>query len=171
MVASKIAIRSLAREELGLLTEASWSSGLSAKHGDRLARQAADEVTYLIAWMGALPIGHMLVKWTGPSDEPMRSSLPTCAEIEDFTIVQDLRSHGIGHLMMDMAEDQARRRGLRQIGLGVTLDNPRATVFYERHGFREAGFDAYLARWQYADADGQKHWREESCKYLIKELG
>ena len=171
MNASRIRIRPLAAEELHLLTAAPWSSGLPGKHNDRLVRQTAGKVTYLIAWNGADPIGHMLVRLTGPNEEPMRSALTDCAEIEDFTVIAKLRSRGIGRLLLESAEDAARQRGLRRIGVGVTLDNPRAKALYERQGFRSSGLGTYITRWQYADADGEKRWREEPCSYLVKELG
>lgn len=171
MTVSHFRIRPLAAEELRLLTAVPWSSGLPEKHKDRLERQIAGKVTYLIAWNGADPIGHMLVRLTGPNEEPMRSQLTDCAEIEDFTVVADLRSQGIGRLMLGIAEDEARQRGLRRIGVGVTLDNPRAKALYERQGFRSSGLRTYITRWQYADADGEKRWHEEPCSYLVKDLG
>ncbi len=170
MIGSHIRIRPLAAEELHLLTAVTWSSGLPEKHRDRLERQSAGDVTYLIGWNGADPIGHMLVRWTGPNDEPMRSQLTDCAEIEDFTVVSELRSQGIGRLMMGFAEDEARQRGLRRIGVGVTLDNLRAKALYKRQGFSGSGFGTYITRWQYADAAGEKRWREASCIYLVKEI-
>lgn len=170
MIASRIRIRPLAAEELGRLTAVPWSSGLPEKHQDRLERQIAGKVTYLVAWNGANPIGHMLVRLTGPNEEPMRSRLTECAEIEDFTVVAELRSQGIGRLMLEVAEDMARQRCLRRIGVGVTLDNPRAKALYERQGFRDSGLGTYITLWQYADAAGEKRWHEEPCSYLVKEL-
>jgi ribosomal protein S18 acetylase RimI-like enzyme len=170
MVDSAISIRPLTRDELSVLTQVKWSAGLSKKHENRLARQVAGEVTYLIAWQGTVPIGHLLVKWTGPSDEPMRSQLTGCAEIEDFTVIAERRSQGIGRMMMAGVEEETCRQSLRRIGLGVAVDNPRAKAFYERLGFQDAQFGVYLTRWQYSDAQGEKRWDEAPCTYLIKDL-
>lgn len=66
-------------------------------------------------------------------------------------------------MMMAGAEEGTRRRGLRRIGLGVALDNPQAKVFNERPGFKDAEFGVYLTRWQYADAQDERHQHDETA--------
>lgn len=166
-----IAIRPLAAGEVEQLVRAPWSSGLPEKHARRFARQAAGEADYLVAWDGATPIGHLLVKWTGPGQEPMDSRLADCAAIEDFVIAPALRSRGYGRLLLDEAARRARERGLRRLGLAVGLDNPRARALYERVGFAETDCGVITIRWQYLGSDGRRHWASERCVYLTRELG
>jgi GNAT superfamily N-acetyltransferase len=144
-----------------------WSAGLPAKHRARFTRHQQGEVVYLIAWSGQLPIGHLLIHWTGPQNEPIASCLTGCAEIEDFVVRPDLRSRGIGRRMLAVAEDLACQRGLRRLGLGVGLGNPRARALNEAVGYHDSRLGVYPARWQYIGRDGQLHWGEESCIYLV----
>jgi GNAT superfamily N-acetyltransferase len=160
----------LAEEQIDPLETVPWSAGLPAKHRARFARQQLGEVVYLIAWTAQIPIGHMLIHWTGPQHEPIASRLAGCAEIEDFVVRPDLRSRGIGRRMLAVAEDLARQRGLRRLGLGVGLGNPRARALYEAVGYHDSGLGVYVVRWQYIGRDGHTHWDQESCIYLVKEL-
>lgn len=161
----------LEEAQIAILETMPWSVGLVSKHRDRLERQRRGEVIYLIAWDGHRPVGHMLIHWTGPQNEPLASQLTSCAEIEDFVVQPQLRSQGIGRAMLARAEDLARRQGLRQLGLGVGVGNSRARALYETVGFRDSGLGVYPVRWQYLGNDGQRHWDEESCVYLVKALG
>jgi GNAT superfamily N-acetyltransferase len=160
----------LAEDQIALLETMPWSAGLPAKHRARFARQQRGEVAYLIAWDGPGPIGHMLIHWTGPQNEPIASQLASCAEIEDFVIQPELRSRGIGRRMLAVAEDLARRQGFQHLGLGVGLGNSRARALYDAVGYHDSGLGVYLVRWQYIGGDGQTHWGDESCNYLAKEL-
>jgi GNAT superfamily N-acetyltransferase len=160
----------LTEDQIALLEPLPWSAGLPAKHRVRFARQQQREVVYLIAWSAQMPIGHMLIHWTGPQNEPIASHLSGCAEIEDFVVRPDLRSRGIGRRMLAVAEDLARQRAFRRLGLGVGLGNPRARALYDTVGYHDSGLGVYPVRWQYIGRDGQTHWDEESCIYLVKEL-
>lgn len=57
--------------------------------------------------------------------------------IFDLSVVPDAWSQGIGEALMQCAEEFARERGFRYIGLGVTTANERAVRFYERLGYAE----------------------------------
>ncbi len=46
------------------------------------------------------------------------------------------RGRGIGSRLMDAAEEELRRRGVRAAHLVTTSDNPRALSFYVRRGYR-----------------------------------
>src|SRR4051794_18382708 len=143
----------LAEDQIALLEAVPWSAGLCSKHRARFARQQRGEVAYLIAWQGQGPIGHMLIHWTGPQNEPIAGQLDSCAEIEDFVIRQDLRSRGIGRRMLAFAEDLARQRGFRRLGLGVGLGNPRARALYDAVGYHDSRLGVYPVRWQYLGRD------------------
>jgi GNAT superfamily N-acetyltransferase len=166
-----IAIRPLAAAEIARLERAPWSAGLPEKHRLRHMRQREGEVAYLIFWQGDTPVGHLLLKWSGPHDPLVASKIAECAEIEDFVVVAELRSRGIGRRALDHAAALARERGLQRLGLAVGLDNERARSLYERCGFADAGCGEITVRWQYPGKDGRTHWAEQRCVYLVNELG
>ncbi len=164
-----LAIRPLAEEELPLL-EQFPSGGLREKHRQRFARQRSGEVVYLVAWDGALPLGHLLLKWGGAGAEPMASQLRDCPHLEDFTVRPEYRSRGIGSRLLDTAERLARERGFGRIGVAVGLENTRARALYERRGYADAGLGEHTVRWPYIDREGRRRWGEECCVYLVKSL-
>src|SRR5688500_18849101 len=127
-----ITFRPLAAAEIARLELAPWSSGLKEKHRLRYQRQEHGEAVYLVAWRGADPIGHLFLKWSGPHDPLVASRIANCAEIEDFVVLPELRSQGIGRRMLDTAAALTRERGMARLGLSVGLDNPRARALYER---------------------------------------
>lgn len=170
MQAREIVIHPLAANEVDRISGAPWPGGLPERHRRRVERQRHDEALYLVAWLGAAPAGHLLLVWAGSADEPMASQLTDCAEIQDFVVRPDLRSHGIGRQLLAVAEGCARQRALRCLGLYVGLENPRARAFYARVGFADAGFGTLPLRWLSRGTDGESHWHEEEAVYLIKEL-
>jgi len=56
------------------------------------------------------------------------------AEIVSLNALEPRR--GIGSRLMDAAEEELRRRGVRTAHLVTTNDNPRALSFYVRRGYR-----------------------------------
>ncbi len=170
MAAGDVTFAPLAEDQLTLLEASPWTSGLATKHRDRLERQQLGEALYLVAWQRERPIGHLLLKWTDPQSAPLAAQPTDCAEIEDFVIQPESRSCGIGGRMLTAAERLARQHGQRHVGLGVILDNSRARALYERVGYRDSGFGVYTIRWQYLGDDGQRHWEEAHCTYLIRAL-
>jgi GNAT superfamily N-acetyltransferase len=54
----------------------------------------------------------------------------------------EVRSSGVGSLLVASAERELAARGLVRLQLQLGIDNDRARLFYERHGFRRrAGYD------------------------------
>ncbi len=166
----KVEIRPLAEAEIGLLERLLPSSTPPEKHRDRFALQQQGRVVYLVAWQNGMPIGHGLLKWNGTEDEPVASHLPDCPDVEDLFVTPKLRSKGIGSQLLATAEDLARQRGYRRIGLGVGIDNPRAHALYLRRGYRDSGYGRYPHRVFYVDGLGRHQLRIEICVYLIKDL-
>jgi ribosomal protein S18 acetylase RimI-like enzyme len=64
------------------------------------------------------------------------------AEIDEVFVSQEMRSAGVGTLLVAQAERDLAERGLVRLQLQLGVDNVRALRFYERHGFRRrAGFE------------------------------
>jgi ribosomal protein S18 acetylase RimI-like enzyme len=64
------------------------------------------------------------------------------AEIDEVFVSQEMRSAGLGSLLVATAERHLAERGLRRLQLQLGAANDRARLFYERHGFRRrAGYE------------------------------
>lgn len=153
-----------------ILLERHLAFGPPDKHRERYALQMKDEVAYLIAWHGGLPVGHVLLRWQGTNDEPVASTLCNCPCVEDLFAAPDFRSLGTGSQLLAAAETAARQRGYGMIGLGVGVDNTRARSLYERTGYTQTIFKPYPHETFYVDAHGLVRSRTEICVYLIKAL-
>lgn len=58
------------------------------------------------------------------------------ARLYSIAVAADERGRGVGELLLDAAEQAARRRDSRALRLEVRLDNRVAQHLYERHGYR-----------------------------------
>jgi GNAT superfamily N-acetyltransferase len=76
------------------------------KHEQRLALQDAGSATYLIAWQGGLPVGHVLVRHPPVSEQ---GATARCAELEDLFVCETTRRRGIGRALLAAAEGELRR--------------------------------------------------------------
>ena len=56
-----------------------------------------------------------------------------------ISILQSYCELGLGSIMLQVAQEQARKNGFEQIELGVFADNPRAIHVYEKAGFQKVG--------------------------------
>lgn len=57
-------------------------------------------------------------------------------EIASLVVDESCRSQGVGRLLMSHAEDWARARGFREMGLRSNVIRERAHQFYENLGYR-----------------------------------
>jgi ribosomal protein S18 acetylase RimI-like enzyme len=64
------------------------------------------------------------------------------AEIDEIFVSKQQRSMGVGARLIAHAEKDLATRGFVRLQLQLGVDNHRARVFYERHGFgRRAGYE------------------------------
>jgi len=164
-----IKIKPLAEMEIEVI-EQQTALNFPPKHRERFAMQQNGKAVYLIAWHEDLIVGHVLLKWDGTTDEPMRSQLKNCPHIEDLFVIPDYRSKGIGFLLMDTVEELCRQHGYSRVGLGIGVDNMRARLLYERRKYRDAQFGECRTTYPYINEHGQQRRGEEICVYLIKNL-
>ncbi|MCL6481675.1 MAG: ribosomal protein S18-alanine N-acetyltransferase [Firmicutes bacterium] len=61
------------------------------------------------------------------------------AEILNLAVRPEARRLGLGSQLLARALEEARRAGVRRVGLEVRASNVAAIRFYERHGFRLQG--------------------------------
>ena len=164
-------IRPLAQDEIPLLDAHLDADRLAGRHHDRFTQQQDGRLTYLIAWLDGIPVGHMMVRWEGTTDAYVADRISDCAHVEDLFVMPELRSRGIGTQILAYGERLAAECEFAKIGLAVGTDNPRARALYERLGYVDTGFGAFEIGGTYTDIHGNvREWREV-CEYLVKRLG
>jgi GNAT superfamily N-acetyltransferase len=62
--------------------------------------------------------------------------------ISDFYVTPGLRGRGIGKMLLDAIEDEARATGCCKLTLEVQQNNPRARSVYGKFGFAQAVYAA-----------------------------
>ena len=151
--------------------EGAIPSGLSRFHERRFWRQQQGTSTYLIAWIGEVPVGHAEVRWDGCEAAEVRERFPGCPEINALEVWPErLRSRGFGSALIAEAERRAVARYLAWIGLGVADDNPRAADLYLRLGFGETAC-RYIDEYEVVNAAGERQVFRDPCRFLVKGLG
>ena len=114
--------------ELGYPTSADQAA-------ERIGRIAADPTTWVIvaevdselAGLGALHVQNLVER-----DEPG-------CEVAGLVVGQRFRRRGIGELLMDALEDEARRRGGKFMVLNTAHRRVDAHAFYEALGYEHTG--------------------------------
>lgn len=143
------------------LPKLAWSG--SRLHVEQMAehvRSADGAVDYIAAF---LPSGEAVGK--GQIDYVKRTS---AAEIGSLAVHGLVQSHGIGSLLIEVAEQRIRSKGLHSAIVGVEDDNPRAQMLYERLGYHVCGSEA--DSWDEVTADGTIRKHEAICTLLSKTI-
>lgn len=127
--------------------------------------------TFLIAWAGAEPVGHLNLKWLGNEEPEVQAYVAKTPELSQISVwPQEMRSQGIGTRLIAAAEAMIVVRGYAQVGLGVEVTNLRARHLYERLGYRDWGYGTYDDRWLEVEEDGHQIAHKNTCAYLLKRL-
>jgi GNAT superfamily N-acetyltransferase len=166
---SQVVIRVCREEDVEAL-ETTMPSRLNRRHLRRFRRQQEQKSTYLIAWVGGNPIGHLDIIWAGPQNESVREHLPDCVDFGGFVVATEFRSKGIGTQLIRAAEMMAKDRGFRQACIGVATDNPRARKLYERLGYRDWGHGVVEESWTNVDEGGRETIATGQDSVMVKEL-
>jgi ribosomal protein S18 acetylase RimI-like enzyme len=163
-------IRSLVEDEIPILDTYLDVERLAGRHDERFMQQRDGRLTYLIAWRGGIPIGHVMVRWEGATDAFVVERISECAHVEDLFVMPEHRSLGIGTRVLKHGERLAMKRGFGKIGLAVGIDNPSARALYERLGYVDTGFGVFEIGGAYTDTHGKRREWREVCEYLVKRL-
>ena len=91
-----------------------------------LARLNHGDGRYLVAWMGAVPIGHVRITDRDPP------------EMQDLEVRPDYRGRGVATALIAAAERAARERHAVMIRLEVSVANTTAQRLYQRNGYTVA---------------------------------
>src|SRR5262245_53834008 len=85
-------------------------------HEARYRRQSEGLSTFLIAYLGDVPVGSGEVLWQGAKEPYVRNRFPDCPEINGLAVVPKRQSQGIGTMIIRAAEQLAGQRGCHRIG-------------------------------------------------------
>jgi len=146
---------------------------LSKPHYRRYEVQQRGEGIYLIAWHDHTPVGHFLLRWSGPDDAQVMQYVDVtksaCLEAGATSVAY--RRKGVATALIREAERVARTKGCRQIGLSVgSTDNPEEKRLYEHLGYVDWGRGEFLISWEYIDTHGNQGTESEVVTYLHKRL-
>src|SRR5260221_6217483 len=168
-----ITIKSAEDSQLDLLEKEFSADPLSNPHHRRYEVQQRGEGVYLIAWHAHTPVGHFLLRWSGPNDARVMKYVDVThsAFLEAGATSVAYRRKGIATALIREAELLARAKGCTQIGLEVgSTDNPEAKRLYERLGYVDCGRGEFLISWEYIDKHGNQGTESEVVIYMHKHL-
>jgi ribosomal protein S18 acetylase RimI-like enzyme len=94
-----------------------------------LARLNQGDGRYLVAWLGAVPVGHVHVTDDNPP------------EMQDLAVRPEYERRGVATALIAAAEREARRRHAAKIRLEVSVANTAARRLYQRNGYTLATQD------------------------------
>ena len=82
--------------------------------------------------------GYAMVRVREPDDEVLDTwqADELIAELETFVVAEGARGQGLGSALLDGVEQELRRLGVRDLGVGVLAGNERARRLYESRGFK-----------------------------------
>jgi len=168
-----IAIKPAEESQFEVLDLEVSPGSLSKSHYKRYEVQKRGEGVYLIAWHEHAPVGHFLLRWSGPDDARVMSYVDVkhSAFLEAGATGVAYRRKGIATALIREAERLAKERGCAQIGLEVgSTDNPDAKQLYEHLGYVDWGHGDFLICWEYIDSDGNTGTESEIVTYMYKPL-
>lgn len=163
-----VLIRECLQADVDMLEESLPTRGMSV-HAYWLARQAAGEATYLIAFIDARPVGSCVIRWAGDRDPQISGALPDCPAIMNLHVGPVHRGRGVGTALIRFAEATVQGRGYRRVTMGVGQDNPRALALYTRLGYRDSVLRC-VSRYDYPDDDGVLREVVEHNTALVRDL-
>lgn len=164
----EMTVRQCRQQDVAVL-ERRVPTGPNRYHEVRYGRQRDGLSTFLIAYLGDLPVGSGEALWEGAKEPDVRDRFPNCPEINGLAVVPERQSQGIGTTIIRVAEQLATQRGYHLIGMGVDDHNVRAAALYLRLGYRDTGC-RYLDRYHYTDDHRVRHEVADPCRFLVKEI-
>jgi GNAT superfamily N-acetyltransferase len=168
-----ITIQAAEASQLDLLEQEFSPETLSKHHYKRYEIQKQREGVYLIAWHDHIPVGHFLLRWSGPDDARVMAyvNVKQSAYLSSGGTRVGYRRKGVATALIREAERLAKAKGCVQIGLQVgSTDNPDAKRLYEHLGYVDWGYGDFLICWEYLDLDGHTGTESELVTYMYKSL-
>lgn len=140
-------------------------------HENNIADHDNGTADWLIAYKDNLPVGHFLIRYDGCHNEYVKQYISNCAHLEAGGVKEEYRRQGIGTALIKKAEELAREKGFKKIGMAVGAhDNPKARKLYEDLGYKEWDRGTFDESWKIINKEGEEVDEVEICTYLIKLL-
>ncbi|MGN7169436.1 GNAT family N-acetyltransferase [Paenibacillus cellulositrophicus] len=152
-----IVVKPAEDSQLDLLEEVFSPGNLTYPQHRRFEVQRKGEGVFLIAWHNNHPIGHFLLRWSGPEDPRVTQYIDVThsAFLEGGLTKEGYRKKGVATAVIREAEKLASERGCTHIGLEVSSkDNPEARRLYEHLGYIDWGYGEFQISWEYHDKHG-----------------
>ncbi len=128
-----VSLRSARVDDAGEISRLTAHLGYDVPAADvsaRLSRLLArEDQQFLIAELDGRPVGWIHV---GVAEYLETGAF---AAVNGLVVDRDVRSRGVGQLLLERAEEWARDRGVPLIRLWSTTSREGAHRFYERHGY------------------------------------
>src|SRR2546423_2455255 len=108
-----------------------WPGILAELHGFTAEHFGAkDAFLWVLEGEGGRYLGHL---WLTEKREPVHGG--RLLEVTTMGVVREARGEGLGRLLMQKAESEARERGIQDIELSVAGNNRRAREVYRDLGY------------------------------------
>lgn len=160
----KYEIRQAAISDLEVLDE-NIPSSINAP---QIEEQQLGHSSFLIAFDGSKPVGRLVVRWDGSKKNEIRTLVPDTPNISMLRTRQDRRGQGVGSSLMEAAENLAKQKGYKKMGLSVAIDNETAKRLYHRIGYQDWEHGTYTQP-KRNPSPGEGITQDEI--YMIKTLG
>lgn len=160
----------VARETDLPVLERDVRSSFGRSHRHELVDQAKGDLTLLTAWIDLSIVGSGFIRWLGPRAPLVREAYPNVPEIYRLSVDPQHQSQGIGSRLTLRLEQEASKRDMSTVGLGVAFDNPRAYALYERLGYKASTITEYYDEYLLPRTDGTIAKVRDKCRFLIKQV-
>jgi GNAT superfamily N-acetyltransferase len=135
-------IRRARAEDYAQMAELSRQLGYASEANDIAARiepmrESAEHAVFVAELTGHQVAGPQIAGWIGVFVYRCVEA-EARAEVSGLVVDARLRSQGIGQRLLDRAEQWAREKGYREIGLRTNVIRERAHAFYERQGYQHS---------------------------------
>ena len=123
-------------------------------------------VMWIAELAGSGLVGQLFVQLTSSRSELADGK--ERAYIYGFRIKPDFRRQGLGRWMMEVAEQDLRKRHFSRVTLNVARDNPDARRLYEYLGYQVVALEP--GKWSYIDHQGNRREVHEPAWRMEKNL-
>lgn len=132
--------------------------------------QSKGEGLYLIAWDHEVPVGHFLLRWSGPEDDAVTQyiNIAQSAYLEAGLTIEKYQGKGVATAIISECERLAKQKGCHHIGLEVGLENFKARRLYEKLNYKDWGYGTFQISWECLDEDGKMAIESEVVMTYMK---
>lgn len=167
---AKLTIRQIEKSDLDKI-DYTFKSEFGRTHADDLHDQSLSEISFFVAWLNGNPVGHALVRWSGPRDETVRKNYPDCPEIYRLKVLKEFRDQGIATAIIKRCENEALKRECLLIGLGTDPNIISKDNLYKRSGYEPSTVVSYIDTYKTRLDDGTVATIRKEAQFLIKRIG